>query len=108
LASIKSASSSSSSSISSSSSSSQQNQNTPEQISDEDRDEVVVSLRELLSKLEPNLEPRKFQDLGKRLETMEAKWREGSLTFPVARGLLFLARAVQCSNFDEADKIQVS
>jgi hypothetical protein len=39
---------------------------------------------------------------------MEAKWRAGSLNPPIERGLIVLADAIRSSNFDEADKIQVT
>ena len=38
---------------------------------------------------------------------MESKWQDGSLTYPVERSLVLLARHLESSNYDEADKLQV-
>lgn len=79
---------------------------TLEVVSDEDRDQTIEILRNMLTHFGSRIESRKSQDIRKRLDTMESKWKDGSLTFPVERGLCALAKAIEKSEFDEADKIQ--
>lgn len=79
---------------------------TDQVVTEEDRGKAVETIRALHQSLETKIDSRKFQDIKKRLDTMESKWQDGSLTYPVERSLVMLAIHLESSNYDEADKLQ--